>query len=91
MGMHVSLTQELETLVHREVKSGMYQNVSEVIRAALRNFFAEPLHDNKQEEAWQKLEGMLSEGLDQIKNGEVTNKTCTDIANEVIAKRRKNA
>lgn len=42
MGMHVSLTDELETLIQKEVKSGMYQNASEVVRAALRDYFQRP-------------------------------------------------
>jgi hypothetical protein len=37
-----------------------------------------------------QLENMLTEGLEQVKNGEVTEKTCTDIADEVIAKRLNN-
>ena len=39
MGMHVSLTNELEALIQKEVKSGMFQNASEVVRAALRDYF----------------------------------------------------
>jgi antitoxin ParD1/3/4 len=34
--MHVSLTPKLEELVRRKVKSGYYNNASEVIREALR-------------------------------------------------------
>ena len=41
-------------------------------------------------EAWEQLENMLAEGLGQVKNGEVTEKTCTEIADEVIAKRLNN-
>jgi antitoxin ParD1/3/4 len=39
MTLHVSLPQELEKLVHQEVKSGMYGSASEVVREALRGFF----------------------------------------------------
>ncbi len=42
MGMHVSLTDELEKLVQNEVKTGMFQNASEVVRAALRDYFRRP-------------------------------------------------
>lgn len=42
MGMHVYLTSELEKLIQNEVKSGMYQNASEVVRAALRDYFQRP-------------------------------------------------
>lgn len=34
--MHVSLTPKLEDMVRRKVKSGLYNNASEVIREALR-------------------------------------------------------
>ena len=34
--MNVSLTPELEKFVDREVKAGLYQTASEVIRAGLR-------------------------------------------------------
>jgi len=34
--MHVSLTPELETRVKAKVKSGLYNNASEVVREALR-------------------------------------------------------
>jgi putative addiction module CopG family antidote len=49
MALHVSLPAELETLVHQEVKTGMYGSASEVVREALRGFFASsaerPLQD----------------------------------------------
>ncbi|WP_421848026.1 type II toxin-antitoxin system ParD family antitoxin [Novosphingobium sp.] len=34
--MNVSLTPELETLVHNKVKAGRYNSASEVVREALR-------------------------------------------------------
>ena len=34
--MNVSLTPELEQLVHDKLESGMYQTASEVVREALR-------------------------------------------------------
>jgi antitoxin ParD1/3/4 len=34
--MNVSLTKELETLVEKKVKSGLYHTASEVVRDALR-------------------------------------------------------
>jgi antitoxin ParD1/3/4 len=37
--MNVSLTPELERLVHERVESGLYNNASEVIREALRETF----------------------------------------------------
>ena len=35
--MHISLTPELEKVVRKKIKSGLYNNASEVIREALRN------------------------------------------------------
>jgi len=40
--VNVSLTDELEMVVERKVKSGLYNNASEVIRDALRRTFCEP-------------------------------------------------
>jgi antitoxin ParD1/3/4 len=34
--MNVSLTPELETLIHKKVESGLYLSASEVVREALR-------------------------------------------------------
>ena len=39
MGLHVSLPDELERLVHQEVETGMYGSASELVREALRDFF----------------------------------------------------
>ena len=41
--MNVSLGKQLEKLVERQVKTGIYQNNSEVVRDALRHLF---LQDN---------------------------------------------
>ena len=40
MSLHVSLPEGLEKLVHGEVAKGMYGTASEVVREALRQFFA---------------------------------------------------
>ena len=39
--MNVSLTAELKELIENKVKSGMYNNASEVVRDALRRTFCE--------------------------------------------------
>ena len=36
--MHISLTPELEKVVRKKIKSGLYDNASEVIREALEEF-----------------------------------------------------
>lgn len=40
--MNVSLTDELQSLIEQKVKSGLYNNASEVVRDALRRTFCEP-------------------------------------------------
>ena len=40
--MNVSLTDELELVIEEKVKSGLYNNASEVVRDALRRTFCEP-------------------------------------------------
>ena len=40
--MNVSLTDELETVIEQKVKSGLYNNASEVVRDALRRAFCQP-------------------------------------------------
>jgi antitoxin ParD1/3/4 len=44
--MNVSLTEELESVIAEKVKSGLYNNASEVVRDALRRtFFSSPRLD----------------------------------------------
>jgi len=38
--MNVSLTEELEKVIGEKVRSGLYNNASEVVRDALRRAFA---------------------------------------------------
>lgn len=40
--MNVSLTDELESVVAEKVRSGFYNNASEVVRDALRRTFCQP-------------------------------------------------
>jgi len=40
--MNVSLTDELESVIEEKVKSGLYNNASEVVRDALRRTFCQP-------------------------------------------------
>ncbi len=46
MGIHVSLPNEMEEMVHAKVQTGMYGSASEVVRSALRAFFAEDSNNN---------------------------------------------
>ena len=65
--MNVSLTRELEKLVHERVRSGMYSSASEVIREALR------LLNEQEELRRRRLEDLRKEigiGLEQLNRGE---------------------
>lgn len=55
---NVNLTDELETLVQSKVKSGRYENASEVIRAALRAL-------EREEEAHQAKLSTLRAAIDE--------------------------
>jgi len=44
--MNVSLGKQLETLVAEQVKTGLYQNNSEVVRDALRHLFLQEDSDD---------------------------------------------
>jgi antitoxin ParD1/3/4 len=57
--MHVSLTPKLEQLVRRKVKSGLYNNASEVVREALRLMAAQ---DDAYQRKLKDLRAALREG-----------------------------
>jgi antitoxin ParD1/3/4 len=66
--MHISLTPELESQIREKVKTGLYNNASEVIREALR-FYA--THDNWIKEVkLAQLREQLKAGVEQLDNGE---------------------
>ena len=52
--MHISLTPELENAVKAKVKSGLYNNASEVVREALRHSLA-----RERENAWLAREAAI--------------------------------
>jgi antitoxin ParD1/3/4 len=65
--MNVSLTPELEKFVEKEVKSGLYQTASEVIRAGLRRLKED--HNAgfpRAPKTMAELEAQLLQSLDQI-------------------------
>lgn len=49
--MNVSLTDELEAVIEQKVKSGLYNNASEVVRDALRRAFCQPCELNLEEDS----------------------------------------
>ena len=62
--MNVSLTKELESLVNRKVKSGMYQTASEVVREGLRLL--------KERDQLEELRREIRIGFEEIERGEYT-------------------
>ena len=60
--MNVSLTDELEAVIQEKVKSGLYNNASEVVRDALRRAFCQPQHLNLEEDT-PELADLIREGL----------------------------
>lgn len=69
--MNISITPELEKFVTDEVKTGLYQSASEVIRAALRR-----LKEDKERKprfmfsSKAELEDKLLEGIAELDRGE---------------------
>lgn len=69
--MNISITPELEKFVQQEVKTGLYQSASEVIRAALRR-----LKEDKERKprfmvsTKEELQEKLLEGIEQLDRGE---------------------
>jgi antitoxin ParD1/3/4 len=66
--MNVSLTPELEKLVHEKVKSGRYLSASEVIREGLRLLEE---RDRLFEVRLDELQRRLSIGIEQADQGEL--------------------
>ncbi len=66
--MNVNLTPELEKLIQDKVKSGLYNNQSEVVREALRLLVEK---DELRLAHLAELRTALSEGLEQANRGEL--------------------
>lgn len=59
--MNVSLTDELESVIAEKVKSGLYNNASEVVRDALRRAFCHPRSLDLDADS-PELAGLIREG-----------------------------
>jgi antitoxin ParD1/3/4 len=85
--MNVSLTPELEKLVLQKVRSGQYNNNSEVVREALRLMVE---RDRLQELHVQYLKDALAEGIAQADRGElIDGPTAVSEVRESLRRRRK--
>jgi antitoxin ParD1/3/4 len=68
--MNVSLTRELEAFIEQEVRTGMYQSASEVIRAGLRLLKEEkPPKPRFMVSSMAELENSLLGGIRQLDQG----------------------
>lgn len=81
--MNVSLTPVLEKLIQKKVKSGAYNNASEVVREALRLLEEQ---DKIKELKLKKLKAELQTGLDQLNNQQYSNKSLQSIAKSIKKK-----
>jgi len=75
--MHISLTPTLESKIKAKVKTGLYNNASEVIREALR--FMEDNQDIVQQMKLKHLKQAIAIGDSQAKNGEFSQRSVQDI------------
>lgn len=66
--MNISLTPELEKIVQDKVKSGLYGNASEVIRAGLRLLVEE---EQLKQSRFDQLVKDIKIGLEQAEKGDV--------------------
>lgn len=65
--MHVSLTEKLDEYVRDKVRSGFYNNASEVIREALRLKIS---HENASEAKLVALQAAIAPAWEQAERGE---------------------
>lgn len=80
--MNVSLTEELEELVQRQVESGRYGSASEVIRAGLRLLDQE---DALREMWLAETRAQVRDGIEQAERGDFVD------GEEVVARVKKRA
>ena len=76
MGTNVSLTPELESFAHHCVKSGDYNNVSEVVRSALRLL-------KEQENRKRAFDAMVASTLKEV--DELGTRTADDVLAQMDA------
>lgn len=66
--MNVSLTPELEQLIHRKVETGLYLSASEVVREALRLLEE---RDRLQAMKFEEVRREIQVGIDEADRGEL--------------------
>jgi len=75
--MHISLTPALESTIKNKVKTGLYNNASEVVREALR--FMEENQDIVHQMKLNHLKQAVAIGTKQAENGEFSNRSVQEI------------
>ena len=60
--MNISLTDELESVIAERVRSGFYNNASEVVRDALRRTFCQPQSLDLEEDS-PELAALIRQGV----------------------------
>jgi len=78
--IHVSLTPTLANFIDELVATGLYSNVSEVIRESLREKYQK---NNQKSEKVKKLKEALQVGLDEAKRGEFVETTIEEMIQKV--------
>ena len=79
--IHISLTPKLEEFIQELLDTGLYSNVSEIIREALREKIAR-IH-SKEYQKISKLNEEIQIGIDQTNNGQFSDLSIDDIYNKV--------
>jgi antitoxin ParD1/3/4 len=90
--MNISLTPELEEFVLREVKRGLYQSASEVIRAGLRSLKEEhPRRPGFMVSSMEELQEKLLDGINSGKASAMTKEDWKRIRERVQKRSKKRA
>ncbi len=78
--MHISLTKNLDNLVKSKVKSGLYNNASEVVREALRMMHEK---DKAQEARYEHFKREVILGVEAAERGEFSERTPQEIIRDL--------
>jgi putative addiction module antidote protein, CC2985 family len=87
--MNVSLTPELEAIVNKKVKSGLYNSASEVVREGIRLL---QQRDEMREKKLESLRIEIQKGIDDLEAGRVRDggQVMAEFKDRLIKMKRKN-
>jgi antitoxin ParD1/3/4 len=85
--MNISLTPELVKLVKAKVKSGMYNNASEFMREAVRQY--ETTRDYLYQIKLAQLKADIAEGVAQIERGEYSSFSLEELQRDIKKARKR--